>query len=123
MAYIKGKDVLIFMSGQRIGAAKSCDIVVNTDEIETASADNGQWRTYIKGRSDWEMTVSVLVTDVVSVLNSGVEATMTCQIAGKPGKTYLTGNVICTSARIIGTVGNLTTGAYKFRGNGELYGD
>ena len=111
------------MSGQRIGAAKSCDIVVNTDEIETASADNGQWRTYIKGRSDWEMTVSVLVTDVVSVLNSGVEATMTCQIAGKPGKTYLTGNVICTSARIIGTVGNLTTGAYKFRGNGELYGD
>ena len=111
------------MSGQRIGAAKSCDIVVNTDEIETASADSGQWRTYIKGRSDWEMTVSVLVTDVVSVLNSGVEATMTCQLAGKPGKTYLTGNVICTSARIIGTVGNLTTGAYKFRGNGELYGD
>jgi hypothetical protein len=48
---------------------------------------------------------------------------MTCQLAGKPGKTYLTGNVICTSARIIGTVGNLTTGAYKFRGNGELYGD
>lgn len=120
---IHGRDLIVFLNGEAIGAARSCEITVDTEMIEVSSPQSGEAREYRAGRYGWTLDVSCLVLSPGMVLNSGKAATFTCQKASQPGKTWLSGNVLCQSARMMGTVGSLAQGSYRFVGNGELYGD
>ena len=45
-----------------VAMAKSCDVSVEGDMIETSSPSDGQWRHYIAGRKGWSINVGYLVT-------------------------------------------------------------
>ena len=121
--YIQGRDLIVYMDGTAIAAARSCEITVDTDMIEVSSPTSGDAREYRAGRYGWTLDVSSLVLYPDMVMNSGQAATFTCLDAKQPGKTWLTGNVLCRTAKMSATVGSLAQGSYSFIGNGPLYGD
>lgn len=62
---IHGRNLIIKAGGVAIAAAKSCDISVQCEEIETASPSTGEWRTAIIGRKSWTISTNQLVTSIV----------------------------------------------------------
>lgn len=201
---IKGKDIIIRNSNGTavIAAAKSCEINVQADVIETASATSGTWKQNRAGRLSWSVSINHLFMSLARfapmvgtsltiklsingsnglpfdgfISNPGVEQV---GLSGKPDKIYwdtnrnqfiglklapmhlndkyyltwsqddgyltpsalaafnyngqtytwlsntlvkerLSGNVIVTNWRAVGTVGNLANGTFTFLGNGSL---
>lgn len=62
---LHGRNLIIKADGVAIAAARSCDITIATDEIETASPSDGQWKTSVLGRKSWKVNTSHLVTSMV----------------------------------------------------------
>ena len=58
---LHGKNLIIKAGGVAIAAAKSCDINVQCEEIETATANGGPWRTALIGRKSWSVSTNQLV--------------------------------------------------------------
>ena len=88
---IHGRNLIIKAGGVAIAAAKSCDINVQCEEIETASPSTGEWRTAITGRKSWSISTNQLVTGIVrpiqmvgtSVsLDMGIEGSLGLPFAG-----------------------------------------
>ena len=65
---LHGRNLIIKAGGVAIAAAKSCDINVQCEEIETASPSTGAWRTALTGRKSWKVSTGQLVTGLLSDL-------------------------------------------------------
>jgi len=121
---ILGNNLVIYMDGNAVAAAKSCDIDFSCDVIETASASDGAYRTYIAGRKKWEVGVSYLVTNTFTGLalkvGDSVTLTMGRTVNGHVTGDRLTGTAIVKDCRLTGSIGHLATGSFKFVGTGAL---
>ena len=119
-----GNDVIIYVDGTAVAAAKSCEIDVKSDLNEVASPDTGIFRKYIAGRRSWDVTVNCLVTDTLAsnVLKVGTAVTLTMgvRVNRHPTADRLTGTAIISELRVSGTRGNLATGSFRFRGTSAL---
>ena len=117
---LQGNDLLILNSSGTalIAGAKSCEIDVNCETIETSSPSNGAARTYIAGRTDWTVSVGYLVTTPLSDLPN-VGTSVSIRIKVRNGS-YLSGSAIFQTCRITATRGNLCQGTFQLRGTGPL---
>lgn len=123
MAVIHGRNLIIMVGGTAIAGAKSCEINVDGEQIETASASTGTWRTFLAGRKEWSVSCGFLIPASDTPLKSEVAmvnttVTLTVQ-SGLSGDT-LTGSAIVKAWKASGTIGNLSQGSFQFRGNGAL---
>lgn len=118
---MNGNNILIYKDGTLIGAVKGHDISTDSDTIEVSTPSSGQWKTYIKGRKSWEVSVNYLVTaasDLGALLNVG--GTYTLKIQARDSQTYVSGSAILTSCKITASRSNLVKGSFTFRGTGAL---
>ena len=120
---VHGKKLIITVGGSAIAGAKSCEINIQCDDIEVASATQGKWREFLSGRKDWSVTCGHLLPASGTPLKSsaamvGTKVVLSIQ-TDMTGDT-LTGSAIVKSWRASGAVGNLATGAFSFRGTGAL---
>lgn len=102
-----------------VAGARSCDVNVEGDQIETSSPSDGQWRHYIAGRKGWSITVGYLM----SVGTFPTEAEMvntTVTIRVSDGTVQMQGTAIVKAWKATGTVGNLTQGSFQLLGSGPL---
>lgn len=123
MAVIHGRHLIIKVNGTAIAGAKSCEINVEGEQLETASPDTGTWRTFLAGRKEWSVTCGYLIPAAGTPLRSeaamvNTTVTLTMQ-SGMSGDT-LTGSAIVRTWRASGNIGNLAQGSFQFRGNGAL---
>ena len=105
-----------------VAAAKSIEINVKCDTVERTSANSGLFREYITGRKDWNFQVSSLVT---SSQFSGAKTMVGTTYAVKfslQGSTaaLMSGNAICTQAKITDQKGSIAKGSFVFQGTGAL---
>lgn len=105
-----------------VAAAKSIEINVKCDTVERTSANNGLYREYITGRKDWNFQISSLVT---SSQFSGAKTMVGTTYAVKfslQGSTaaLMSGNAICTQAKITDQKGSIAKGSFVFQGTGAL---
>lgn len=123
MAVIHGRNLIIRVGGTAIAGAKSCEINVDGEQIETASASTGTWRTFLAGRKEWSVSCGFLIPASGTPLKSEaamVNTTVTLTVqSGLSGDT-LTGSAIVKAWKASGTIGNLSQGSFQFRGNGAL---
>lgn len=117
---LKGNDLIVWLDGVAIAGSKSCDIQVTCDTIEVSSPTSGEFREYIKGRKGWKVTASGLVTTVKGVIMKVDDEVSLTFGARDLSADVMTGNAICTEAKITGTRGNLCVGSFSFIGNGAL---
>ena len=62
---LHGRNLIIKADGVAIAAARSCEITITTDDIETSMPGDGAWKTSILGRKSWKVTTNHLVPSVV----------------------------------------------------------
>lgn len=117
---LQGNDLLILNSSGTalIAGAKSCEIDMNCEEIETSSPSNGDARTYLPGRTDWTISVGYLVVDPLADLPR-VRQTVSIRVKVRDGS-YLSGTAFFKTCRITATRGNLAQGTFQLRGSGPL---
>ena len=118
---VNGKNILIALGSTPIAGTKSNEMSTACDAIETSSPTNGEWRTYIAGRKDWDFTTGWLLatsSDVAKLLNVGQSYTV--YIQDDNSTKLLQGSALCTKADVRATVGNLIAGSFAFKGNGPL---
>lgn len=118
---IRGKDIVIYENGAAIAAARSCDINFAGEAKETSSPFHPAWRSYVKGRKEWSVTVNYLVNGLKDkCIHIGSVVTLALGVAeeGEMGTDRLVGQAICVDARVTATVGNLSQGTWVFKGNG-----
>lgn len=76
---LHGRNLIIKIDGTAIAGARSCDITRQCDTIEVSSPLSGKDRSFIPGRTDWQVSTSHLVTtpmaDIMQV-GSVVELSM-----------------------------------------------
>lgn len=123
MAVIHGKNLIIKVDGTAIAGAKSCEISVDGEQIETASPDTGTWRTFLAGRKEWSVTCGHLIPASGTPLKTEagmVNTTVTLTIQSDMNGDTMTGQAIVKTWNASGSVGNLAQGSFKFLGNGAL---
>lgn len=114
---------MVIMGGTAIAGAKSCEIVIQDEEMEVSSATQGEWREFISSIKDWSASCGHLLPASGTPMKSaaamiGQKVTITFQ-TDMTGDT-LTGQAIVKQWKTAGAVGNLATGTYQFRGSGAL---
>lgn len=123
MAIVLGKDIKIYSGATGttpiIAGAKSCSISKTCDTFETASATSPTAREYLPGRTDWEVSISQLVT-TGAPFDAIMKVHGTYTISVVINGTRKTGTAICVSADASGAIGTLATGSVKLKGSGEL---
>lgn len=120
---IHGKKIIVKVGGTAIAGAKSCEISIKGDQIETASPTTGEWRDFIAGRKEWSVTCGHLIPASGTPLKSNaamVNTVVTLIIETDMTGDTLTGQAIVETWKASGTVGNLATGTFQFRGKGVL---
>lgn len=120
---VHGKKLIITVDGSAIAGAKSCEINIQCDDIEVASATQGKWREFLSGRKDWSVTCGHLLPASGTPLKSSaamVGTKVILSIHTDMTSDILTGSAIVKTWRASGAVGNLATGAFSFRGSGAL---
>ena len=116
---LHGRNLIIKAGGVAIAAARSCEINIQTDEIETASPDDGSWKHVIAGRKSWSINVSYLVPSGTFPTSAQMVGTIvTLNISD--GSVQMQGSALVKAWKTNGTLGNLSQGSYQFTGNGEL---
>jgi predicted secreted protein len=120
---VHGKKLIITVGGSAIAGAKSCEINIQCDDFEIASATQGKWREFLAGRKDWSVTCGHLLPASGTPLKSSaamVGTKVVLSIQTDMTGDILTGSAIVKSWRASGAVDNLATGAFSFRGSGAL---
>ena len=123
MAVILGRNLIVKVNGSAIAGAKSCEINIQSDDIEVASATEMQWREFVAGRKEWSVSCGHLIPASGTPLKSssqmvGTNVTLTVE-SGLTGDT-LTGSAIVKKWSASGPVGSLANGSFAFRGTGAL---
>jgi len=107
------------LDGVAIAGARSCELNVSGEAIETSSPTNGRWRTFIPGRKGWSVSTNHLVTAVAgNAAKVGTVVTLT--FSKRDSSEVLTGQAIVTGWRCTATLGNLSQGVFSFQGSGPL---
>lgn len=118
--YLTGSDIKIYTGETPIlfGQAKSCTIVYRTDSHESAGIANGRMRTYIAGRTGWEVVVGKLVTNMrKDLLRIGQTVSITLKVDNSD---KVTGTAIVTQCQLTVQEGNLVQCSVRFLGTGAL---
>lgn len=119
---INGNSIFIAISSAStpIAGTRANEIQVDGEKIEVASATQGDWKEFIKGRKEWGVTVSWLVlanSDVQKLLDVNNSYTLKLRTSST---VYLTGTAILTNCKISAPRGSLVQGAFTFTGTGPL---
>ena len=120
---IHGRKIIVKVGGTAIAGAKSCELSIKGDQIEVASPTTGTWRDFIAGRKEWSVTCGHLIPASGTPLKSNaamVNTVVTLTIETDMTGDTLTGQAIVETWKASGTVGNLATGTFQFKGKGAL---
>ena len=123
MAIIHGRNLIVKVNGTAIAGARSCEINVEGEQLETASPDTGTWWTFLAGRKEWSVTCGYLIPAAGTPLRSEaamVNTSVTLTVQSDMSGDTLTGSAIVRTWRASGNIGNLAQGSFHFRGNGAL---
>lgn len=123
MAATNGGMFIIQATGLNIYGAKSDDIEVVCGTNEVVSPTQGNWREFIAGRKEWQVTTNYLLqsntgNEIDKILNVGVKYSV--KFVDNTSGHALGGEAIMVSAKISAIKGNLVTGSFQFKGTGAL---
>ena len=123
--HLQGNNLIIYVDGVVVAAAKSCTVTMEVGSIDTAGS--GRTKASMPTVKDWSVKTSVLVTSLnVTSLNghfalSGkVRLSVAVVDGGEITTDRMTGEAIVTNANVSAAVGNLVQGNFSFKGTGAL---
>ena len=118
--HLQGNNLIIYVDGVAVAAAKSCTVTMEVGSIDTAGS--GQTKASMPTVKDWSVKTSVLVTSLNGhfALNGKVRLSVAVVDGGEITTDRMTGEAIVTNANVSAAVGNLVQGSFSFKGTGAL---
>lgn len=118
--HLQGNNLIIYVDGVAVAAAKSCTVTMDVGSIDTAGS--GRTKASMPTVKDWSVKTSVLVTSLNGhfALNGKVRLSVAVVDNGEITTDRMTGEAIVTSANVSAAVGNLVQGSFSFKGTGAL---
>lgn len=105
---LHGRNLIIKANGVAIAAARSCDITIAVDDIETSSATDGQWKTSMLGRKSWKVNTNHLVPSMARAASmAGTTVALSVELKGDMGGLAFDGfcdNVTIQQSSVAGDV-------------------
>jgi hypothetical protein len=135
---LNGNIIIVQLNGNTIAGTKTTEIQVDIELIEIASATQGQYREYITGRKQWQVTVNYLLMSAGTTFPNRPDAHLcdplfvgnsyTLRFMNRYNQGYhqtdryvgLTGTAILSTCKITATRGNLIQGTFTFVGTSGL---
>ena len=116
---IHGRNLIVKLDGTAIAGARSCELNVQSEELEVSSSTQNLWREFIAGRKEWTVNCGHLVMAIESNVDM-VGRKVTLSFGTRNGSEELTGSAIVKNWKVTGTLPNLSQGSFQFRGSGAL---
>ena len=118
--HLQGNNLIIYVDGVAVAAAKSCTVTMEVGSIETAGS--GRTKASMPTVKDWSVKTSVLVTSLNGhfALSGKVRLSVAVVDGGEITTDRMTGEAIVTNANVSAAVGNLVQGNFSFKGTGAL---
>ena len=118
--HLQGNNLIIYVDGVAVAAAKSCTVTMEVGSIDTAGS--GRTKASMPTVKDWSVKTSVLVTSLNGhfALSGKVRLSVAVVDGGEITTDRMTGEAIVTSANVSAAVGNLVQGNFSFKGSGAL---
>ena len=118
--HLQGNNLIIYVDGVAVAAAKSCTVTMEVGSIDTAGS--GRTKASMPTVKDWSVKPAVLVTSLNGhfALNGKVRLSVAVVDGGEITTDRMTGEAIVTSANVSAAVGNLVQGSFSFKGTGAL---
>ena len=118
--HLQGNNLIIYVDGVAVAAAKSCTVTMEVGSIDTAGS--GRTKASMPTVKDWSVKTSVLVTSLNGhfALSGKVRLSVAVVEGGEITTDRMTGEAIVTSANVSAAVGNLVQGSFSFKGSGAL---
>ena len=118
--HLQGNNLIIYVDGVAVAAAKSCTVTMEVGSIDTAGS--GRTKASMPTVKDWSVKTSVLVTSLNGhfALNGKIRLSVAVVDGGEITTDRMTGEAIVTSANVSAAVGNLVQGSFSFKGTGAL---
>ena len=118
--HLQGNNLIIYVDGVEVAAAKSCTVTMEVGSIDTAGS--GRTKASMPTVKDWSVKTSVLVTSLNGhfALNGKVRLSVAVVDGGEITTDRMTGEAIVTNANVSAAVGNLVQGNFSFKGSGAL---
>ena len=118
--HLQGNNLIIYVDGVAVAAAKSCTVTMEVGSIDTAGS--GRTKASMPTVKDWSVKTSVLVTSLNGhfALSGKVRLSVAVVDGGEITTDRMTGEAIVTSANVSAAVGNLVQGNFSFKGTGVL---
>ena len=116
---VKGNDILVLMDGRAIAHARTSDVQVDCEMIETINPSQGLWRVFQAGRKEWSIKLDYLVfanIDLKRLMTVGTTVTLLIKGRYDENSQGLTGDAIITAATQTYTRGKLVAGTFTFSG-------
>ena len=135
---LNGNIILVQVDGHTIAGTKTTEIQVDSELIEIASATQGDYREFIVGRKQWQVTVNYLLmyatyqtmftypnAALTDALLVGNQYTLKFKNRANHYDQPITlkGTAILRTCKIDARRGNLIQGTFTFVGNGALSGE
>jgi hypothetical protein len=118
--HLQGNNLIIYVDGVAVAAAKSCTVTMEVGSIDTAGS--GRTKASMPTVKDWSVKTSVLVTSLNGhfALSGKVRLSVAVVDGGEITTDRMTGEAIVTSANVSAAVGNLMQGSFSFKGSGSF---
>ena len=118
--HLQGNNLIIYVDGVAVAAAKSCTVTMEVGSIDTAGS--GRTKASMPTVKDWSVKTSVLVTSLNGhfALSGKVRLSVAVVDGGEITTDRMTGEAIVTNANVSAAVGNLVQGNFSFKGSGVL---
>lgn len=118
--HLQGNNLIIYVDGVAVAAAKSCTVTMEVGSIDTAGS--GRTKASMPTVKEWSVKTSVLVTSLNGhfALSGKVRLSVAVVDGGEITTDRMTGEAIVTNANVSAAVGNLVQGSYSFKGTGAL---
>ena len=118
--HLQGNNLIIYIDGVAVAAAKSCTVTMEVGSIDTAGS--GRTKASMPTVKDWSVKTSVLVTSLNGhfALSGKVRLSVAVVDGGEITTDRMTGEAIVTNANVSAAVGNLVQGSFSFKGTGAL---
>ena len=106
---LHGRNLIVKADGVAIAAARSCEITITTDEIETSMPGDGAWRTSMLGRKSWKVTTNHLVPSMARAASmAGTTVALSVELKGDMGGLPFDGFCDNVTIQQSSTSGNVT---------------
>jgi predicted secreted protein len=129
MSKIHGKNLTVYVDGDKVGDAKDCTLNINQGLVDTTSKDDSNWATRLADMRDWSVDVSYLhdesnTLDGVALIDLILNATQVVveftTADSSEAATYWYGNAFVTTATMSAPMGDAVNGSVTFVGDGLL---